>query len=173
MKLCMPGKEHLEKHYADLSSKVTGKFSAGVNEIIAILRRFGRVHELRLNLRHGLGRPQRRQDGTNDAWRDQSPGFPPWLHPRRLLHPGKLEPFYPSTHPLTPRSAETSATVPTPSSPPTTKSPFGSSPRNSCPTTLAPLSGSTNNFAQQNCSSKLKEPAASKKTRKITTTPEL
>ncbi len=70
MKLCMPGKEHLEKHYADLSSKVLMLIPSVNYCVLAILRRFGRVHELWPNLRHGLGRLERRQDGPYDAWRN-------------------------------------------------------------------------------------------------------
>merc|ERR1712037_322852 len=118
MKLCMPGKEHLEKHYADLSSK---PFFAGSVEYMNSGPICAMVWE-GLNVVK-MGRMMLGE--TN---------------PQASL-PGSIRGDYSS------RSDATSATVPTLSSLPTTKSPSGSSLRNSCPTTLAPPSGSTNNFA--------------------------
>ena len=68
MKLCKPGKEHLENHYADLKSKVnflqaewkkSERYKIENFQYLAFLRRFGGIHEQRTNLRYGLGGTQR------------------------------------------------------------------------------------------------------------------
>ena len=77
MKLCRPGKEHLEKHYEDLKGKVRLYFWHFHNQTFnpGILQQTHRVHELWPNLRHGLGGQKRRQNGPYDARRDQPTGL--------------------------------------------------------------------------------------------------
>merc|ERR1711953_1558527 len=68
MKLCRPGKEHLENHYADLSSK---GFFCWINSI----------HELWSNLRYGMGGQECCQNGSHDVGWNQSTSLPPRFHP--------------------------------------------------------------------------------------------
>merc|ERR1712032_1063864 len=118
MKLCMPGKEHLEKHYADLSSK---PFFAGLVEymnsgpICAMVWEGLNVVKMgRMML--GETNPQASLPGSIRGDYSIQVG-------RNICHGSDA--VESANHEIA----------------------LWFKPRNSCPTTLAPPSGSTNNFA--------------------------
>merc|ERR1712176_1105104 len=110
MKLCMPGKEHLENHYADLKSK---PFFAGLVEYMNSGPICAMVWE-GLNVVK-MGRMMLGETNPQDQSEETSQS----------------------------RSDETSATAQTRLSPPTTRSAFGSNPKNSSLTIPVPPPGST------------------------------
>ena len=69
MKLCRPGKEHLEKHYADLSSKVNIDIPLDhINYIhLGIFCWINSIHELWSNLCYGMGGQECCQNGSYDV----------------------------------------------------------------------------------------------------------
>merc|ERR1740139_811364 len=102
MKLCTPGQEHMEKHYADLKAKkffpglisymVTGPVCTPGQEHMEkhyadlkakkILPRPHLIHGHRTRLRHGLGRRYRRPYRTQDARRNHAQRLRARYHPR-------------------------------------------------------------------------------------------